>query len=83
MGFMDKLKDTAQKGMDAAQKGMGEAKEKASELTLKRKFNGLAEELGTLVFRQREGDAGLDAEIDRVIGEMREVVAQLDADEAG
>ena len=83
MGFMDKLKDTAQKGIDVAQKGVGEARDKASELTLKRRFNGLAEELGTLVFRQREGEAGLDAEIDRVTGEMREVVAQLDAGEEG
>jgi hypothetical protein len=82
MGFVDKLKDTAQKGMDAAQKGMGEAKEKASELSLKRKFNGLAEELGTLVFRQREGELGLQDDIDRVIRDMREVVAQLDADDA-
>lgn len=79
MGLMDKLKDTAQKGMDVAQKGMDDAKEKASELTLKRKFNGLAEELGTLVFRQREGETGLEPEIDRVIGEMRGVGAQLDA----
>ena len=39
MGLMDKLKDTAQKGMDVAQKGMDDAMEKASELTLKRKFN--------------------------------------------
>lgn len=79
MGFMDKLRDTAQKGMDAAQKGVGEAREKASELTLKRKFNGLAEELGTLVFRREEGEAGLDLEIARVTGEMRDVVRQLDA----
>jgi hypothetical protein len=75
---MDKVKETAQKGMDAAQKGMGEAKEKASELSLKRKFNGLAEELGTLVFRQREGETGLEPEIDRVVGEMREVAAQFE-----
>jgi hypothetical protein len=81
MGFMDKLKDTAQKGMDVAQKGVGDAREKASEITLKRKFNGLAEELGTLVFRRQEGEAGLDAEVDRVMAEMREVVRQLDAED--
>lgn len=82
MGFKDKLRDTAQRGMDAAQKGVGEARERASELQLKRKFNGLAEELGTLVFRQREGELGLEPEIERVTAEMREVVAQLDAAEA-
>ena len=82
MGLMDKLKDTAQKGMDVAQKGMDDAKEKASELSLKRKFNGLAEELGTLIFRQREGENGLEPEIDRVMGEMREVAAQLEAEDS-
>lgn len=81
MGFMDKVRDTAQKGVDAAQKGMGEARERASELALKRRFNGLAEELGTLCFRQREGEVGLEPEIERVTAEMREVVAQLDAED--
>lgn len=79
MGFMDKLKDTAQKGVDAAQKAVDEGREKASELTLKRKFNSSAQELGVLVLRQREGETGLDADIERVMGEMRETAKELDA----
>lgn len=80
MGFMDKLKDTAQRGMDVAQKAVDEGRERASEITLKRKFNAQAEELGVLVFRQREGgESGLDADIERVIGEMNAIAKELDA----
>jgi DNA anti-recombination protein RmuC len=79
MGFTDKLKETAQKSKDAAQKGLGDAREKASEMTLKRRFNGLAEELGTLEFRRRRGESALEAEIERVVGEMGDIASQLDA----
>lgn len=79
MGFMDKIRDTAQKGVDVAQKGASEAREKASEMSLKRKFNASAEQLGLLVFRQRDGEAGLEADIDRVVSEMRGIGAELDA----
>ena len=79
MGFMDKIRDTAQKGVDAAQKGAADAREKASEMSLKRKFNASAEQLGLLVFRQREGEAGLEADIERLVSEMRGIGAELDA----
>ncbi|MEQ8834214.1 MAG: hypothetical protein RIB67_07185 [Miltoncostaeaceae bacterium] len=79
MGFTDKLKDTVQKGKDAAQKAVDEGREKASELSMKRKFNSSAEELGILIFRHREGETGLDADIERVLGEMRETAKELDA----
>lgn len=79
MGFMDKVRETAQKGVDAAQKGAAEAREKASEMSLKRRFNASAEQLGLLVYRQREGEAGLEADIDRLVSEMRGIAAELDA----
>ena len=78
MGFMDKLRDTAQKGVDAAQKGASEAREKASEMSLKRKFNQSAEQLGLLVFRQREGEAALDHHIDPASSERRGIRAAPD-----
>lgn len=81
MGFMDKLKDTAQKGMDAAQKGVGDAKDKASEYSAKRRFNSLAEGLGLLVFRQRSGESGLEQEIDELVDQMKELAEQLDGDD--
>jgi hypothetical protein len=79
VGLVDKAKDAAKRAADAAQKGAGEAKDKAQELSLKRKQNALAEDLGHLVVRQRDGESGLDAEIDRVVSEIRAVQAEMDA----
>lgn len=79
MGLVNKAKDAAKRAADAAQKGAGEAKDKAQELSLKRKQNTLAEDLGHLVVRQRDGESGLDAEIDRVVSEIRAVQAEIDA----
>lgn len=77
MGFLDDVKDLAQKGLDVAQKGANEAREKANEVTLKRKLNGVAEELGHLVYRQRDGEDGLDPEIGKVIDQMRAIHQEL------
>ena len=79
MGLVDKAKDAAKRAADAAQKGAGEARDKAQELSLKRKQNALAEDLGHLVVRQRDGESGLDAEIDRLVSEIRAVQAEIDA----
>lgn len=79
MGLVDKAKDAAKRAADAAQKGAGEARDKAQELSLKRKQNALAEDLGYLVVRQLDGETGLDAEIDRVASEVRAVQAEIDA----
>lgn len=79
MGLVDKAKDAAKRAQEAAQKGAGEARDKAQELSLKRRLNGLAEDLGHIVFRQREGETGLDAEVDRLVSEMRGVRAEIEA----
>ena len=79
MGLVDKAKDAAKRAADAAQKGAGEARDTAQELGLKRKQNALAEDLGYLVVRQRDGESGLDAEIDRMVSEIRAVQAEMDA----
>lgn len=78
MSWVDKAKDAAKKAGEAAQKGIGEAKEKGQELTLRRRLNALAEDLGHVVFRQREGESGLDSEIDRLVGEMQVARAELE-----
>jgi len=83
MGLVDKARDAAKRAQEAAQKGAGEARDKAQELSLKRRLNALAEDLGHIVFRQREGETGLDAEVDRLVSEMRGVRAEIEAlDEA-
>ena len=55
------------------------AREKAQDFGLKRRQNALAADLGHIVFRQREGESGLDAEIDRLVSEMRGVRAEREA----
>ncbi|HET6690878.1 MAG TPA: hypothetical protein VFG74_08445 [Miltoncostaeaceae bacterium] len=79
MGLVDKAKEAANRAIDAAQKGAEEARDKAQELGLKRRQNALAQDLGYLVVRQRGGESGLDAEIDRMVGEVQAVQAEIDA----
>jgi hypothetical protein len=79
MGLLDKAKEAADKAKVVASKGLEEAKEKGQEITLKRKLNSLAEELGDVVFRQKEGEMGLDGEVDRLVGEMRSTKAEIAA----
>ena len=78
MGFVDKARDAAKKASDAAQKGAAEAKDKAHDYNLKRQVSALAEELGHLVVRQRDGEGGLDAEIDRLVSEIRATQAEIE-----
>lgn len=77
MGLLDSAKDAAKKVADVAQEGLSEAKDKGQEFVLRRKINGLAEELGHVVIRQKGGEAGLDAEVDRIVGEVRAAEAEI------
>ena len=79
MGLVDKARDAAKKAAEAAQKGAGEARDKAQELGLRRKMNALAEDLGHVVVRQRDGESGLDAEVDRLVSEIRAARAEIEA----
>lgn len=79
MGLLDKAADAAKKLADAAQEGLSEAKDKGQEMVLKRKINGYAEEIGHLVVRQKGGESGLDAEVDRLVGEIRAAEAEIKA----
>jgi len=79
MGLVDKARDAAKRAAGAAQKGAGEARDKAQELGLKRRMNALAEDLGHVVVRQRDGESGLDAEVDRLVSEIRAARAEIEA----
>jgi hypothetical protein len=72
MGRFDRARETAERLAEGA-------KQKGRELALQRKLDGLAKDLGELVFRQKEGESGLDAEIERLISEMRGARSELDA----
>jgi molybdenum-dependent DNA-binding transcriptional regulator ModE len=83
MGILDKAVAATKKVTGAAQEGLAEAKDKGQSLVLKRKINGYAEGIGHLVARQKGGEAGLDAEVDRLVSEIRAVEAEIKAlDEA-
>ncbi len=77
MGFMDKAKETAKKVADQAQEGLSGAKDKGQEMMLKRKITGHAEEIGRLYLRQRAGETGLEDEIERLVGEVRSIEAEI------
>lgn len=79
MGLLDKAVDAAKKVAETAQEGLADAKDKGQGLVLKRKINGYAEEIGHLVVRQKGGDTGLDAEIDRLVSEVRAAEAEIKA----
>ena len=69
----------ARTAVDAMKRVGGDAAETGRGIGLRRRFAVLAETLGATVYRQRDGEAGLEPEIDRLVEEMRQVVARLDA----
>ena len=84
MSLLDKAKETAKKGVDKA-KEVGQAgSDKLEAEKTKRKINDLEEELGALVYGQKTGSPveNVDAEIDRVVGEITAVKASAAAEAA-
>jgi hypothetical protein len=79
VAIVDDVRDYAKKAGDAVKRGAGTARKRTQEASLKRRQKGLAADLGQIVFRQREGETGLDAEIDRLLSEMRAVRAEIEA----
>jgi hypothetical protein len=80
MGFLDKVKDTANKAAEGVQKAAESGQEKLEESKLKKKIGDLKEELGGIVYGQRTGSipAG-DEEITRVVGEIKATEAAVAA----
>jgi hypothetical protein len=78
MGFMDKVKDTANKAAEQAQKAAVTGKDKLEEQKLKKKVGDLKEELGGVVYGQRTGAIPTDdAEITRIVGEITAAEQEL------
>jgi hypothetical protein len=79
MGFMDKVKDTANKAAEQAQKAAETGKDKLEEQKLKKKVGDLKEELGGIVYAQRTGTPpeNGEAEIARIVGEIQATEAGL------
>jgi len=81
MGFMDKVKETAAKGTEMAKTGVKAGQDKLDEQKTKKKIGELKEELGGVVYAQKTGtgNGSADAEIERLVGEIRNAEAELAA----
>jgi seryl-tRNA synthetase len=79
MGILDKARDVAKQAGDMASKAVDEVKEKGQGFQLQRKVNSLAEELGHIAYRQKTGEQGLDAEVDRLVAEITQAKVELEA----
>ncbi len=77
MGLVDKAKGAAKGAVGAAQKGLDEAKDASQLFALKRSATSLTEQLGHIVFRQHEGESGLESEVSRLVDELRVVKREI------
>lgn len=85
MSLLDKMKETAQKGVDKTKEAVSSGQEKLEERKIEKKIGELKEELGGLVYGQKIGSPAdnADAEIARIVGEIKEAEAELADAEAG
>jgi hypothetical protein len=83
MGFLDKVKDAAGKGLDQAKHATAVGKEKIEDVRLQKKINDLCQEIGALVVAQRRNEAPADAaaQIDAKVAEIGEVETQMEAND--
>ena len=81
MGFLDKVKETANKAADQAKHATAVGKEKLEDTRLQKKINDLCEEIGALVVAQRRNEAPADAaaQIDAKVAEIADVEKQMEA----
>jgi hypothetical protein len=79
MGFMDKVKETAAKGTEMAKGAAKAGQDKLDEQKTKKKIGELKEELGGIVYAQKTGtgNGSADAEIERLVGEIKEAEEAL------
>ena len=79
MGFMDKVKETAAKGTEMAKSGVKAGQDKIDEQKTKKKIGELKEELGGVVYAQKTGtgNGSADAEIERLVGEIKDAEDEL------
>ena len=84
MGFMDKVKETANKAADTAKAATAVAKDKYDDLQALKKIDDLHQDIGALVVAQRRGEApDADARIDAKIAEITEIEKEIEANKPG
>ena len=81
MGFLDKVKDTANKAADQAKHATAVGKEKLEDRNLQKKMNDLLQEIGALVVAQKRNEAPDDTatQIDAKVAEIADIEKQMDA----
>ena len=79
MSLLDKMKETAQKGVDKTKEAVSTGQEKLEERKTEKRIEELKGELGGLVYGQKIGSPAenADAEIERVVGEIKEAEEEL------
>ena|SRR5438270_13221859 len=75
MGFLDKVKATAEKAADKAQQAVGQGQQKLEDIQDKRKTEALLRELGTAVFLEKtgRGTPAISADMERLVAAVREL----------
>jgi len=79
MSLLDKMKETAQKGVDKTKEAVSAGQDKIEAHKLEKQISDLKEELGGVVYAQRSGTPpdNADAEIERLVGEIKNTEAEL------
>ncbi|CAN5681114.1 hypothetical protein BH18ACT15_BH18ACT15_14160 [soil metagenome] len=77
MGFMDKVKATAQDVAADAKKMTTQAQHKMGEVQLKKKMDEAAKELGYLIYQERTEGVTEGSETDRLVTEMQSLKRQI------
>ena len=75
MGFLDKVKATAEKAAEKAQQGVQQGQQKFEDIQDKRKLDGLLHDLGAAAYLDRtgKGTAAITSDIERLTAEIREL----------
>ena len=77
MGFMDKVKATAQDVAAEAKKATAQAQHKMGEVQLKKQMDDAAKQLGYLVYEERTQGVTEGSEADRLVTEMQSLKRQI------
>ena len=85
MSLLDKMKETAQKGVDKTKEAVSAGQDKMEAHKLEKQIADLKEELGGVVYAQRSGSPpdNADAEIERLVGEIKNIETELATADAG
>ena len=77
MGFMDKVKATAEKVGEKAQQGVHQGQQKLSDAQERKRVDGLLRELGAATYHDRTGRGSpvVTGEIERLVASLREAEA--------